>query len=462
MTAQLVEKYKAHAQALLLAPDDHLALIDQFAHLSDNGQRGNCHDYLYLAKRAYNLAPDNINALFNYATGCQRAGHFAEAAALYKRGTEICPENWKARCWHHLGVAYRALGKNNHAISAYDRAIAIQPYASYRKDRALAKMAAGRLQEGFEEFEVRRELAEIKFAKNGGKLVAQQKLPMDVVHWAGEPLTGKTVVVFHEEGTGDFIQFCRFIPLLRQNLGAAKIMLTGPVPSLLDLVAENIDVDGIVPLDGPFESDYVTGSMTVPWRIWISSDIINGMAYFKAQCAPFPRRARINVGLVWRGNPEYGMDVHRSMAFRELCPLFEVPNVAFYSLQVGPAGREITNLGFDGFVADLAPFAKSWPKTARLIANLDAVVTVDTAVAHLAGALGVPAYVMVTNACDWRWLRNSESTPWYDSVRIIRQEKQDDWRPVIERVKRKLQDMARGRRQDTSSDSRRDSSRLVA
>src|SRR5262249_43157793 len=151
-----------------------------------------------------------------------------------------------------------------------------------------------------------------------------------------------------------------------------------------------IEVNGIVPLSGSFECDYVVGSMTLPWRLGIDYTQINGKPYFNAAPATFPRRGKLNVGLVWRGNPEYGMDVHRSMAFSELCPLFDLKDVAFYSLQVGPASAELGRLGFDGFIADLGPFAKNWGATARLIKRLDAVVAVDTAVAHLGGALGVP------------------------------------------------------------------------
>jgi hypothetical protein len=200
-------------------------------------------------------------------------------------------------------------------------------------------------------------------------------------------------------------------------------------------------IDGIVPLSGPFGCDYVTGSMSFPWRLGVDYKDVLGGPYMTAKPAKFPRRGRLNVGLVWRGNPAYGMDVHRSMPFSELCPLFDLNGAAFYSLQTGPAAAEIGQLGFDGFVADLAPFARNWRSTARLVKALDVVVTVDTAVAHLSGALGVPVLMMVTNACDWRWDRNSEKTVWYDSMRLYRQNDQDDWKPCIRRVRNRLTEM---------------------
>src|SRR6185369_6297940 len=144
-------------------------------------------------------------------------------------------------------------------------------------------------------------------------------------------------------------------------------------------------------------------------------------------------------------NPDYGMDAHRSMAFSELCPLFDLPGVAFNSLQKGSV--DVTMLGLDGFVANMDPFMSTWSDTARVVQAMDVIVTVDTAVAHLAGALGKPVLMMVTNSSDWRWNRNSEKTVWYDSLRVIRQKKQDDWSPVIATVRDKLKGMLGERRQ---------------
>jgi hypothetical protein len=247
-------------------------------------------------------------------------------------------------------------------------------------------------------------------------------------------------------------------------------LLTGSVSGVLELVSDQIAVDGIVPLAGPVGGDYVTGSMSFPWRLGIDYGDVSGSPYMDVVPASFPRRGRLNVGLVWRGNPAYGMDVHRSMPFSELCPLFDLNGAAFYSLQVGSASAEFSRLGFDGFVADLAPFARNWRATAQLIKRLDVVVTVDTAVAHLAGALGVPVLMMVTKACDWRWDRNSEKTIWYDSMRVYRQNDQDDWRPCVQRVRKRLKEIldeprrdSRDRAgQDTGDDKSRASGHSVA
>ena len=433
-----VEKYRAYASELIRHPDDPLALVNQFAVISGN-KGANARHYLPLARRAYELSQE-INPLFNYGSALQRAGEFEKALEIYKRCEKIATPDWMAQIQHHIGVSYRALGDDRKAAEHYQRAYDIEPNPNILKDKALAVLAQGRLREGLELFEARREAAVWKLHEAGGHLISQAKLPEGVVHWEGQDLAGKTVVVYHEEGSGDFIQFCRFIPKLRGR-GAKSVYLCGPVPDLLDLVADNIHLDGIVPLAGPFDCDYVIGSMSLPWRCGVDLDQVTGAAYFKTEAAKIPLRGKLNVGLVWRGNSAYGNDIHRSMAFSEFCPLFDLPGVAFYSLQAGPPGLEVTKLGYDGFVTNLEPLAQNWSDTARLISTLDVVVTVDTACAHLAGALGKPVFILVTAACDWRWSKNSQKSVWYDSARVIRQKKQDDWAPCIKIVKDQLKEM---------------------
>lgn len=442
-----VDKYRATANALVRNPDDAEALTDQYVNIAEKLEYSKY--YVPLAKRAYEIAPENISAVFNYGSALHRTGEYSKAYALYKKAyalAELHDRSWVAQTVHHCGIAARALGENEKAAAWYQQAYGLTKDPTILRDRALSILASGDLMEGFKAFEIRKEAAKYKAEKNG-KLVTQARLPDGVIQWDGESLVGKTVVVYHEEGSGDFIQFCRYIPMLRHQLGVAKIYLTGQVPDLLDLVADHIAVDGIVPLSGPFECDYVIGSMSIPWRIGLTKDRVTGAPYFKTEAAKIPRRGKLNVGLIWRGNPAYGMDHHRSMSFTEYVPLLDMPGIAFYSLQCGPASLEVTNLGFDGFVANLEPLCKTWRDTAKLIQSLDVLVTVDTACAHLAGALGKPVYTLVTNACDWRWNRKSQRTEWYDSMWVIRQKKTDDWAPCIAEVRRHLEGMVNGRRQ---------------
>ena len=437
------EKYRAYANDLLRNPDDPESIVNQFSVLSEKKEYAK--HYLPLAKRAYDLAPGEINTMFNYASALHRNGYFEKALRLYKACVDKADAEWMPVVLHHIGIAYRTLNDNTRAADYYQRAYDLKPDPSILKDKALALLAGGDLYEGLKLFEARKESAKARFAQNGSRLVNQQKLPDSAVHWDGEDLTGKHLVVYHEEGSGDFIQVCRFIPRLRK-LKPASIKLCGPVPNLLDLVADNIEVDGIVPLS-EFDADYVVGSWSVPWRTGVTYADVSGKPYFAAEPLKLPKRGKLNVGLVWRGNPAYGMDLHRSMPFASYAPLFDLPGVAFHSLQAGPPALEVTELGYDGFVANLEPFCSDWRATARVIQSLDVVVSVDTACAHLAGALGKPVYILTTCASDWRWNRATERTVWYDSARVIRQATQDHWSPSVLRVRYALKGMLDERRQ---------------
>jgi hypothetical protein len=446
-----VAKYKTFGGQLLRHPDNADFLVMHFAHLFNTADRTKVHEQFPLAQRAWRIEPGKYTVAFNYATALSATGKWLEAIALFKQCVERAPDKeWLGRAHHHLGIAYRSNGDDAEAIEQYDKAIELTGKPEIQKDRALTLMATGKLRDGLQAFECRRQCCEADIAEHG--LKGQGMLPpnMQQKHWQGEDLTGKTVVVYDEEGVGDFFMMCRFIPRLYEY-GAAKVLLTGKVANMVDLVADNIRCDGTVPLE-EFEADYVVGSMTVPWRTGADLEDVNGKPYFEAEPATFPRRSLLNVGLVWRGNPAFGRNSHRSMTFTSFCPLFDIPGVAFYSLQVGDGQSEITAAGYDGFVADLAPFAKSWRMTARLIQRLDCIVSVDTACAHLAGALGVPVFTMITKFCDWRWDRKSNRTVWYDSMRTVRQTTQDDWRDVVTSVKHKLEDMVDERRQDAGRD----------
>jgi tetratricopeptide (TPR) repeat protein len=446
-----VVKYKTFAAGLLRNPDDPDILINQFAHLFNTANRAHIRQRMALAKRAFRIDPTKYTVAFNYGTALSAIGQYLEAIQIFKWCVAHAPDEfWLTQACHHLGISFCSNGNDAEAIEWFRKALAHKEDPEIRKDLALRLLASGKLNEGLREFECRTACTEAGIKTNPQKAVGWLPEQVWKKHWRGEDLTGKTIAVYHEDGIGDFIMICRFIPLLRQ-FNPAKILLTGQIPDLLELVADNIAVDGIVPLED-FDCDYVTGSMSVPWRCGVEYEHVNGKPYFSAQPATFPRRGLLNVGLVWRGNPGYQRNSHRSMDFVNYCPLLEIPNVAFYSLQIGDAGKEITAAGYDGFIGDLAPFARNWRATARLIANLDVIVTVDTACAHLAGALGVPAFVLVTKACDWRWNRNSAHTVWYDSLRIIRQYKQDDWEPCVQIAKMKLEDMVDERRQVAGSD----------
>jgi hypothetical protein len=252
-------------------------------------------------------------------------------------------------------------------------------------------------------------------------------------------LTGKRLIVAHEQGFGDTIQFCRVIPRLK----AAHVTLSGP-PTLTGLIADNIKVDAVVTEDGPFSADYVCSPMSALACLGLNYPDIDGGPYIKAEPMKLPGRGRLKVGIVWRGSSGYARDLDRSMRIEQYAPLFEIPGAAFYSLQVGEFADDVPAAGLSGFVADLTVMIKDWRDTARAIEAMDVVVSTDTATAHLAGAMGKPVMILLPYSCCWRWMRDSETTPWYRSARLYRQKDAGDWAYPVQNVARALRNMLNG------------------
>lgn len=439
------DDYKTIAAKLLRDPNDPVALLEQFCLLLKNGKEENRGMWACLAKRAHDCAHEDINTIANLGSGLALAGRHYEAISAYLRALQFAQDDeWRVQIYDNLGIAYRAMGQNETAIRHFKAALALAPNnAAIKQDMALATLAAGRLNEGLRLHEVRREISEAKRAAGKGNEVNQGTLPPGVVHWQGEPLLGKTITVYHEEGIGDFFMWSRFLPRLK-DAGATYVCLTGKNRDVLEFVAgqsDDIDpVDDVYPLKGPIPTDYVVGSLTFPWRCGVEYSDVRGAPYFKASPAKIPRRSAVNVGLVWRGSTIFPRDWQRSMSLRDFVPLFDMPQIAFNSLQLGDGAKEVDQLGFSGFVGDLSPFMKTWAQTASVIQALDVVVTVDTAITHLAGALGKPVLMLAIYTSDWRWPRDSERAVWYDSMTVLRQERPGDWSRPLARVRELLEE----------------------
>jgi hypothetical protein len=159
---------------------------------------------------------------------------------------------------------------------------------------------------------------------------------------------------------------------------------------------------------------------------------------------PAASSARLKVGLVWAGNPALQNDLVRSVPLNQLSPLFSRPNIAFFSLQVGPARKQLAAANDAARMIDLQPQLSDFAKTAAAIGQLDLIVSVDTAVAHLAGALAKPVWLMLPFAPEWRWLLDCENIPWYPTMRLFRQSAPDDWASVVNRIKHELPEFQLG------------------
>ncbi|MEA2737731.1 MAG: hypothetical protein QOH05_1038, partial [Acetobacteraceae bacterium] len=300
-------------------------------------------------------------------------------------------------------------------------------------------LTMGRLEEGFREYEARWEVE----AMGGPAPVLSQP------RWTGQALNGETVVLYAEQGFGDTLQFCRYAPMVAAAGGRVVLVVPKALRRLLaglDSVAEVLCED-----DGPLpDFDYHCPLLSLPLAFGTTLATIPGPAsYLGADPAPWAEFlascSGLKVGLVWAGKSRaeqphaVAIDKRRSMRLSDMAPLLSVPGCTFVSLQLGYPAAQMQALPAEVMPHDVSRRLEDWADTAGLIAGLDLVIAVDTAVVHLAGALGKPVWMLNRFDSCWRWFLNRDDTPWYPSMRQFRQTSRGDWAGVIERVRDALE-----------------------
>ena len=428
------EAVVAFREALWRAPGDADAHANLGTALAALGQRNAA---VAAFTEAIRLRPDHADAYSNLGVTLAAMDRTDEAAAACAAAIRFRPDHANAHA--NLGLALIALGRFEEAIAAFARAIAIEPrHPNANLNLALVLLLLGRFERGWEAYE-HRGLA----SRNGGAQRASA-LPQ----WRGEPLDGRTVLLHAEQGLGDTIQFARYAPLVARR-GAGRVLLLVQAP-LRRLLAGLPGVDGLL-MPGealpPFDLHcpllslpgvFRTALDTVPAEIPYLRPEPGAAARWRERLTPLHG---LRVGLVWSGNPGHTDDRNRSVPFEALSPLWRVPGVSWVGLQVGQRAGDPRRAG-DSAVHDLSPALGDFAETAAAIAALDLVVTVDTAVAHLAGALGQPVWLLLPRVPDWRWLLGREDSPWYPTARLFRQERPGDWAGVIGRVTAELEAFA--------------------
>lgn len=366
-------------------------------------------------------------------------GDLPGAIAAFSRAAELDPD--EGATWTNLGMALKIEGRFDDSLAAYDRAIACAPDdPRIRLNRAIALLRAGRMQEAWPDYEARLRLDPAHLGPARG---AAGALPMDrlLPAVAGLDLAGRTVLVWHEEGFGDTLQFCRYIPLLAAR--GARVVAWMP-PELIRLIDT---LDGVASVTSGLALpafDWHCPVFSLPRAFGATLETIPAMpGYLRADPSLVAEWARrlptggFRVGLAWAGQarpwlPGFAaLDARRSIGLAALAPLAQAPGVRLISLQKGAPAREALSPPRGMRLHDPMGGARDFADTAAIIANLDAVISVDTSVAHLAGAMDTRVLLLDRYDSCWRWLAGRADSPWYPSLRILRQPSAGDWGPVV-------------------------------
>lgn len=424
----------------------------------------------------------NVAPLYQTRGLClQRLGRFEEAQADFERSIALNPG--EAETHKNLGTLHARFGRMEQAFASFDRALALRPnfvaalnekaralwslqlldeaFAAFRQSQALEpgnadtiwnlallQMLTGDFERGLPGREARWKAASLGLADRG----FTQAL------WLGDqPLEGKTILLHADEALGDSIQFARYVPLVAA-LGAQVVLEVKPavqrllaaVPGVAHCVdrssTPSLAFDLHCPLGSlplafgtrldtiPFAEGFLPASPAERVKAW--QDRLEHR--LEDRLGP---RTRLRVGLVWSGDPGHNNDHNRSISLRALAPLLDC-DVQFVSLQKGIRDQDRAFLRERSDIVDLAEQLTDFSETAALVSCLELVISVDTSVVHLAGALGTPVWTMLPFNPDWRWLLNRDDSPWYSSMRLFRQPKRGDWGSVVDNVRSELETLA--------------------
>ncbi len=386
-------------------------------------------------RRALEDKPDDETAHNNLGVTLKAQGKLDEAIACYERALEIKSDYAEAQ--NNLGNAVKDLGNLEDALTRYRRAMEIEPdYASAHFNYSLALLLLGEYAEGWVEHEWRWKRDD---PEHRGRGFAQ---PL----WDGSRLDGRTILVHAEQGLGDAIQFIRYMPFVAERGGRVVVECH---PMVIRLFKDFPGIDQLVNGESPLPHfDVQTPFLTLPTTFGTTVETIPAEAgYLRAEpgLVGFWRRrmaefAGRKIGLCWQGNPNFPGDPWRSIPLKHFGVLVDDPSSTFVNLHKGDGEAQIRECGFADRIVNFSPEVESLVDTAAIMEKLDLIITSDTSVAHLAGALGKPTWVLLQSVPDWRWLMDRDDMPWYPTMRLFRQRKLNDWDGVLARVRRALED----------------------
>jgi len=450
----LNDALECHKTSLLLDPTDIYAqnkIADTYIKQKEY-DKANEH-----YARVIELAPKDPNSYTKLASSYfTNQDRYEDAMELFHRALAIDPKH--PLTLNNIGATMYDHGETNTSLQYFKDALALKPnYLTAQHNLALGQLLAGDLKEGWANHESRLEVKERRYVY---RLI--HKLFGLIPKWDGKSsLKGKHILLMHEQGYGDSIQFVRYVHTLLAQGARVAIHVKDPLAKLFRSVSDQIT---LVRENDPLpKCDCAYVLMSLPHALGTDhvEDIPAPRSYLAADPADSAKWAEkidmlagnktdLRVGFVWAGNPEHGNDRKRSIPLATFAPLFNTPGIQFFSLQKGPATPELATLPKELPIHNIGDAFNDFADTAAAMANLDLIISVDTSVVHLAGALGRPTWTLLASTPDWRWLNDREDSPWYPSMRLFRQQTRGDWPTVIAKVASELTVLSEQKKKNTT------------
>lgn len=426
--SQLEKAEEAYRKALEIRPQ----YVEAIANLGDLLQTtGKLDEAKSLYQKARDQGDQSPEIFYNEGNLYLKLDEYERALACYEEAIRVRPTMHQP--YSNRGVAYLAQGDVRRAMASYQKAIALKPdFVDAHWNRSLAWLVTGNYEQGWPEHEWR------------WKLKKYYRRRFSQPLWEGERFEGKRLLIFVEQGLGDTMHFARYLPMVKALGGTVILEVQPPVETLMK-VAPGVDEVVLQNKTLP-EFDLQVPMICLP-RIFKTKieTIPSVIPYLNRPSVEKPllweKTDRPRIGFVWAGSPVHDNDRNRSCPLEKLIPLFENQSKSWVSFQKGPATEKLSTLSPDFQVEDWGSRFRDFVDTAWALDEIDLLITVDTSVAHLAGAFGKKTWLILPFNPDWRWMLDREDSPWYPSFRIFRQDRTRRWETVVEQMKEALSNL---------------------
>jgi tetratricopeptide (TPR) repeat protein len=398
--------------------------------------QGNLEAAVESYRQAVRLKPDIAEVYYNLGSALHLKEEFDNAITNFRLALQHKPQY--AEAYNHLGLAYKNQGYLDQAAENFSQALRVNPHlAEAHWNRSFTYLLKGNFEDGWDDYDWRFQQA---------KWQTFYPYRYSGPRWSGSDCEGKTLFVHDEQGLGDTLQFVRYLPMAKARCG--KIIFETR-KELIDLLQGFPGIDKLV-IRSSWQAatenwDFYIPLLSLPKVFGTTLKTIpNHVPYLSADSKKveyWKNRLTGNgfkVGIVWAGRPMHADDRNRSFALKQFLPLSGIQGIQLIGLQKGEAAKQVNDLGTETGIVNLGEEFEDFTDTAGVIQNLDLVISVDTAVAHLAGAMGKAVWVLLPFIPDWRWIMDRDDSPWYPTMRLFRQKVRKDWESVFQRIEKKL------------------------